>query len=68
MTKAKQEYTVALADEAIAQEIYDSFLKEEETSPEESSEEEASHQPHRNHRLRLKTRARLQAPVRKKAK
>lgn len=42
MTKAKQEYAVALADEAIAQEIYDSFLKEQETSEEESSSSEAS--------------------------
>ena len=41
-TKAKQEYAVALADEAIAQEIYDSFLKEQETSEEESSSSEAS--------------------------
>ena len=42
VTKAKQEYAVALADEAIAQEIYDSFLKEQETSEEESSSSEAS--------------------------
>lgn len=42
MTKAKQEYAVALADEAIAQEIYDSFLKEQETSEEESSSSEES--------------------------
>lgn len=37
VTKAKQEYAVALADEAIAQEIYDSFLKEQETSEEHTS-------------------------------
>ena len=42
VTKAKQEYAVALADEAIAQEIYDSFLKEQETSEEESSSSEES--------------------------
>ena len=42
VTKAKQEYAVALADEAIAQEIYDSFLKEQETSEEESSSYEES--------------------------
>ena len=42
VTKAKQEYAVALADEAIAQEIYDSFLKEQETSKEESSSSEES--------------------------
>ena len=37
VTKAKQEYAVVLADEAIAQEIYDSFLKEQETSEEHTS-------------------------------
>ena len=42
VTKAKQEYAVALADEAIAQEIYDSFLKEQETREEESSSYEES--------------------------
>ena len=60
MTKAKQEYAVALADEAIAQEIYDSFLKERHTSPEESSEEQTS--PSTSQESQAQTQTQSQTP------
>ena len=59
VTKAKQEYAVALADEAIAQEIYDSFLKEQ-TSPEESSEEQTS--PSTSQESQAQTQTQSQTP------